>query len=366
MRTHSKRSGRSWVTAGTASPEARYRQKSAVGPRQPVPCTTSSLLAAGDLSHLNIRRFGKREKFETELSNFKVKPRRMGVREDAVLAKDEAEKFLLKNAVICCYLNLNKKIANLYEWKYVVKPGAQCNGRHGTRRCEQSDEPLLVGQLLGSAEPWTPVYNIAEREALSFTQAAPPGLPNHQAPASGARASSSDAGQQSAKPQNASPKAPSIPQNLGSMSDSELKTEKEAAEAAVKKISAQLKGENESAERPSLSLAKQHLGMLQKRQWASSGLQLLSKPQFLNTERRMTEEVQRHLRGLGCRIDMTTDEIRETAKRTAKSDRACKAGLAQRHSCLNSVEQSRATLQEELNQCKQRSSGIYQEYLARI
>ncbi|KAK9865578.1 hypothetical protein WJX84_001024 [Apatococcus fuscideae] len=353
MRTHSKRSGRSWVTAGTASPEARYRQKSAVGPRQPVPCTTSSLLAAGDLSHLNIRRFGKREKFETELSNFKVKPRRMGVREDAVLAKDEAEKFLLKNAVICCYLNLNKKIANLYEWKYVVKPGAQCNGRHGTRRCEQSDEPLLVGQLLGSAEPWTPVYNIAEREALSFTQAAPPGLPNHQAPASGARASSSDAGQQSAKPQNASPKAPSIPQNLGSMSD----TSGDAAKTAMgfKRIAAA----QQAYEFWKASLPRPEHDF-------NLDMAAIFAAQFLNTERRMTEEVQRHLRGLGCRIDMTTDEIRETAKRTAKSDRACKAGLAQRHSCLNSVEQSRATLQEELNQCKQRSSGIYQEYLARI
>ncbi|KAK9835542.1 hypothetical protein WJX74_002639 [Apatococcus lobatus] len=319
---------------------------------------------------------------------------RMSAREDAVRAKDEAERFLLRNAVIGRHLNLNKTIANMHEWKFVVKPGPQGDGPRGTRRREQSDEPLLVGRLLGSAEgPWTPVRDIAEREASNLTQAAPSALPNHLAHAPGASASSSNAGLQPAGPQNVTPQAPPILQHLNSMSNSELKTEQEAAEAAVKKISAGLKAKNGPAERLRAELAscqaasddaaktamgfKQILAAQQAYDFFKASLPRTEvvfdldmaadfAPMFSKTERKMMDEIQRQLQRLGCRSDMTPCEIKETAKSMAKSDRVCRADLAQVQSWLNSVEQRQASLEKELKQCQQRCSRIYQEYLARL
>lgn len=78
------------------------------------------------------------------------------------------------------------------------------------------------------------------------------------------------------------------------------------------------------------------------------------------------EAVEAQLTELGCSSKMTTDEIKEAAKRTIKLKRSHREDSDQAQSWLKHEEKRQVTLQAELNWCKQRSQQIREEWTSRF
>ena len=82
--------------------------------------------------------------------------------------------------------------------------------------------------------------------------------------------------------------------------------------------------------------------------------------------RQMKTAKEKQLRELACSSNMAAEQVTEAGKTAAKSERDCRANVAQVQSWLQSQEQRQVRLQEEMDQCKQQSQRLHQAWLSKF